>query len=78
MATMIRRAAALKPWPNGLGYDFRDWEIVPAGGVVHATRKPAWFGAATHHGTGATYAEAIANATRTDEYSTFLERRPQC
>ncbi len=62
----------LKAWPNGQGFDYRDWELVQAqDGTWSAAQKPAWFGGTSRVGRGATYRDAIMNAGITDEFSAY-------
>jgi hypothetical protein len=65
----------LRAWPNGLGFDFRDWELVKLdSGEWSATWRPRAFGAVAAVGTGRTYAEAMQSATHTPEYTEHRER----
>lgn len=49
-----------KRWPNGLGYDYGKWELVPWKGTWYANYKPYW--ETVLHGIGRTWREAILNA----------------
>jgi hypothetical protein len=68
----------LKAWPNNLGYDFGDWEILIPVSTRHPFRArliPAWFGAATKYGEGETAMAAMANAKATEDYLDYVSRR---
>lgn len=65
----------LKAWPNGMGFDYRDWELVQTESGWSAAHKPAWFGGTAKTGTGQTWHEAMANAEYTDEYMAFMARQ---
>jgi hypothetical protein len=65
----------LRAWPNGLGFDFRDWELVQLdSGEWSATWRPRTFGAVAAVGTGRTVAEAMQSAEHTQEYTEYRER----
>jgi hypothetical protein len=66
----------LKRWPNGLGYTFRDWDLMKdASGTWTAVCRPKWFGGVSRVGKGDTYRNAIMAARFTEEYKTFTSRQ---
>lgn len=56
-------AAHLKPWPNRLGYTYREWNFMPhTDGTWEAVRRSR-DGRTIFHGSGPSWREAMRNAT---------------
>ena len=59
-------------WPNGQGWDWRDWEITRCGSTWIAAERPAWFGDAIRRGTGPTWEDAMLNARPTAAWDDYV------